>query len=155
MHSNLRAYTLVELLLIIALIGVLAVGVLVLINPSNALKKANDARRKSDLSQMQRLMELYYHDNGQYPAGSAVSFGNPFLPYSPSLPQDPVTTKRYAYITTGQEYYIYASLDLGSTDPQACFAGTANAGIVACPHAATANCGGICNYGVSSSNVTP
>jgi general secretion pathway protein G len=145
--ANQLGFTLVELLIVIALIAILATGVLALINPVGEMQKALDAKRKSDLAQLQRTLELYYHDYGQYPA--TLSFGSSWQPYSPKLPNDPDPSKNYAYKSSGQTYYMYASLDRGATDKQAC-----NAGAV-CINASGLNCGKVCNYGVSSPNVTP
>lgn len=43
---------------------------------SNARAKSRDARRKSDLSQLAKAAELYYHNNGVYPL-TAGHFSNP------------------------------------------------------------------------------
>jgi prepilin-type N-terminal cleavage/methylation domain-containing protein len=142
-----KGFTLIELMVVIGLIMILATVSIALINPVAQMQKALDAQRKSDLGQIMHSLELYYHDNGQYPA--ALVFGASWTPYAAKLPNDPKPPKVYAYRTTGQAYYLYVSLDLGATDPQAC-----NSGAV-CANAAGVSCGGVCNYGVSSSNVTP
>jgi prepilin-type N-terminal cleavage/methylation domain-containing protein len=140
-------FTLIELLVVIALIAILATSVMTLLNPVGEMQKALDSKRKSDLAQLQRTLELYYHDKGLYPP--ALNFGSPWQPYSPKLPNDPNPAKNYAYKSTGQTYYMYTSLDRGSKDKQTC-----NNGAV-CLNAGGLSCGGVCNYGVSSSNVTP
>lgn len=166
-----KGFTLIELILIISILGILSVGVLTALNPIAQIQKANDAKRKSDISQVQRALELYYQDNNAYPAstsdfkisinGSAVAWGSSWEPYINVLPQDPVSTNVYIYYSpvnsNGQTYYLYANLERGNQDPQVCNQGKAcasiKAGINGFP---TKNaCGGICNYGVSSSNVSP
>jgi general secretion pathway protein G len=142
-------FTLIELLVVILIIGILAVGTISLINPKEQIQKGLDARRKADLAQVQRALELYYHDNNQYPTSGTIVWGGTWQPYMGSVPDDPVSSKQYVYISTGQAYYLYASLDRASTDAQACNGGSA------CTNAGGANCGGVCNYGVSSPNVTP
>lgn len=62
-------FTLVELMVVIAVIGTLT-G-LVASNFVSAQAKARDARRKSDLTQIQRALELYYNDYGHYPDDSS------------------------------------------------------------------------------------
>lgn len=142
-----EGFTLVELVIVIALLSILVVGTLSLINPSAELQKALDSKRKTDLSHVQKALELYYHDNGAYP--NTLNLGSSWQPYSLKLPNDPRPPKKYTYKSTGQVYYLYASLDRGDKDPQACNNGNT------CLNAVGLDCGGICNYGVSSPNVTP
>lgn len=58
-------FTLIELLVVIAIIGILAS--VVLASLSQARNKAKDAKRISDMKQIQTALELYYNDNGRYP----------------------------------------------------------------------------------------
>ena len=65
-----RGFTLIELLVVIAIIGLLSTLAVVALN--NARQKARDARRVSDVKQIQTALELYYNDENGYPDGSAV-----------------------------------------------------------------------------------
>lgn len=67
-----RGFTLIELLVVIAIIGILSSVVLASLN--TARKKGRDARRISDMKQIQLALELYYDSssNGSYPVGSHV-----------------------------------------------------------------------------------
>ena len=60
-----RGFTLIELLVVIAIIGILSSVVLSSLN--SARGKARDAKRKSELKQLQTALELYYSDNSAYP----------------------------------------------------------------------------------------
>lgn len=51
----------------IAIIGILAVGVVALLNPKTQINKAQDAKRKSDLLQIKNALESYYNDHQAYP----------------------------------------------------------------------------------------
>lgn len=66
-----RGFTLIELLVVIAIIGLLSSVVLASLNTARG--KARDAKRLSDIHQIQLALELYYSTYGQYP--DAVSSG--------------------------------------------------------------------------------
>ncbi|MBI2195693.1 MAG: type II secretion system protein [Candidatus Levybacteria bacterium] len=60
-----KGFTLVELLIVIAIIGVLTT--LLMANFIGVRQRARDAQRKSDLRQIQSALELYRSDQGSYP----------------------------------------------------------------------------------------
>lgn len=165
---TLNGFTLIEVLITLALVGVMATGIIIAVNPLSQLQKAQDSKRKSDLSQVQKAVETYYQDNGKYPPstadfrikdldGDTVAWGSSWQPYMSVLPKDPTSSKKYVYVSTstdGQTYYLYANLDRGGNDSQACFS-TGAACSNAVNNGVTAECGGNCNYGVSSPNVSP
>jgi len=64
-----HGFTLVELLIVIAILGVLAS--LILANMSGARERARDAQRKSDLRQLQTALRMYFTDFGRNPASTA------------------------------------------------------------------------------------
>ena len=168
-------FTLVELIVVIAIVGIMSGMAITVLNPIAQLQKSADAKRKSDLSQISKALEAYYSDHGKYPstngsyelvvlpAGSndpiALSWGSAWEPYMDVLPKDAVVSQKYIYYTptTGsgafQSYYLYASLERGILDPQAC------TGAAGCPNVPSGvTCGtatDLCNYGVTSPNVSP
>ncbi len=65
MRSAKRGFTLIEILIVVAIIGILASVALVGLNPVQ--RKGRDARRISDLRQIQTSLELYFTKKGTYP----------------------------------------------------------------------------------------
>ena len=87
LKTNKRGFTLIELLVVIAIIGLLATIVLVSLN--NARNKANNAKIKSDLSQLMLAVEMYYADNASaYPttAQGLAALSPTYIHTIPSCP---------------------------------------------------------------------
>jgi prepilin-type N-terminal cleavage/methylation domain-containing protein len=73
-----RGFTLVELLIVIALIAVLSVAVLATINPIEQSNKARDAKVQNDAAEVLNAYERYYTSTTHYPwmdvvGGSALT----------------------------------------------------------------------------------
>jgi len=148
-----KSFTLIELLIVIIILGVLST--LITGNFFTSLKKGRDARRKADLEQIQRALEMYYEDKRSYPNFS-FTFGKKLCEtktdddcgsekvYMQKLPNDPINTNTYVYQSDGTYYQLFScienNLDQGPGVKQNGYSGT--------------NCGGcgLCKYGISSSN---
>ena len=71
---NKKGFTLIELLVVIAIIGLLSTLAVVSLN--NARQKSRDAKRVSDIKQIQTALELYFADQNAYPTEAvAVTLG--------------------------------------------------------------------------------
>lgn len=122
-----RGFTLIELLVVIAIIGILAS--IVLSSLSGAHAHARDAKRVSDLRNLQNALELYQVTNGSYPSTSGNWWGNcsgygshgitganGWIPnlaptFISSLPLDPKpipTGYCYLYKSNGVDYMLLA-----------------------------------------------
>lgn len=165
-----KGFTILEIVIILAILVILATIGIALMNPVVQINKANDGRRKGELATMGRILEDFLNDKGRYPRPSEICYdaGNyipesgtttchmcgsnaasPNLaPYLGTLPCDPQTPKsNYIYEVNDEDeptlYRIYSRLAITS-DPLISQLGCQN------------GCGpyGICqyNYGVSSSN---
>jgi len=62
-----NSFTLIELLIVIAILGILAAAVLVTVNPSKRAAQARDAQRKNDISAIANALIGYYALIGVYP----------------------------------------------------------------------------------------
>ena len=63
--QNKNGFTLIEILVVISIIGFIAANAMYAFN--NARLKARDARRLSDIKQIEKALKLYYDDKGYYP----------------------------------------------------------------------------------------
>ena len=103
MRSPQRAFTLIELMIVVAIIGVLAA--ILIPNFMHARAQAQSASCEGNLKMIATALEEYAVDhNGQYPSASgAVSvalFGGAGNPYVQNVPPDPAGGS-YVYITPG------------------------------------------------------
>jgi len=120
-----RGFTLIELLVVMAILGLLAtIG---LVSFRTAQLKGRDARRKHDLEQIQKALEMHFNDKGRYPtlaegipaAGSiwedtAVAGGAVYMRKRPKDPKE--IDYCYNSNATGDWHELYAKLE-NENDP--------------------------------------
>jgi prepilin-type N-terminal cleavage/methylation domain-containing protein len=108
-----KGFTLIEMLIVIAIIGILASIVLVGLGPVQ--KSARDARRISDLRQVQTALEICFTKAGQYPAaGNWASLGTALAAATcanvKTIPNDPRPTQSYEYgVNATRDAYVLAA----------------------------------------------
>lgn len=141
--SGAKGFSLLEILVVIAILGILAVTGIG--TYTSSLGKSQDARRKSDLSTISKALESYYNDKGSYPGDLSVTnlCASDTNCYLKTTPKDPNGTD-YCYVlgsTNGaaQSFQLYAKLER-TDDP--------NIGSYSA-------CSDTWTYGVASTNTTP
>ncbi len=143
-----RGFTLIELLVVIAIIGLLSSIVLVSVGPARA--KARDAKRQSDIRQINLAMEMCYDDAecggtgttwaGKYPVHAAgvntwTKIDNDNSPVYLIMPSDPTNSgdQVYKWIAGNEQYYcIYVKLEAPTTATWFC---ASNKGVAPKPYA--------------------
>ncbi|HMT19023.1 MAG TPA: type II secretion system protein [Candidatus Saccharibacteria bacterium] len=120
LQKNLQAgFTIIELLIVIAIIGILAT--LVLTNFQGAQAKGRDTVRKNDINSIYQKLEEYYNENGGYPDGNlsttvlagidaealndadgtAITYTGGFITSTTAPTLTPANTNEYIYAAYG------------------------------------------------------
>lgn len=116
-------FTLIELMVVIAIIAILS-GI-VLASLSSTRAKSRDSKRIGDISQLQLALELFYEACRQYPAtlSTGASNGCPtspsqvtlgtFIDPIPKDPKDPTYSYVYSVVpNTYSNYHLGATLEV-------------------------------------------
>jgi general secretion pathway protein G len=90
-----EGFTLIEIIIVFALIGIL-VG-LALPQYKTSLKKAREAVLKEDLFILRKLIDQYYTDKGKYPLSLRMLVEDGYLR---QIPIDPMTKSADAWVET-------------------------------------------------------
>jgi general secretion pathway protein G len=114
--STAKGFTLIEMLTVVAIIGILAsiTGV----SLSGARKQARDSERVTEVGQISLAVELYYNACRQYPAtlittaGTGCPTGITLGSFLQSIPTDP-NGSAYTYAVSGtfDEFVVRATLE--------------------------------------------
>lgn len=101
-----KGFTLIELLMVIAIIGFLVT--LATFSYGNVQAKARDSRRKQNLADIKKALQLYYDDNRTYPAtADNTTIGS----YLSPVPVDPKLDTGYIYSYSSGSYTLTACLE--------------------------------------------
>ncbi|MDD4409996.1 MAG: GBS Bsp-like repeat-containing protein [Candidatus Pacebacteria bacterium] len=113
-----RAFTLIELIIIIAVMGILVSFVIFSIN--GATSSAANAKRKSEVDTIYKALvakgtELSYPEGTfEINDSSPQEFKDFISQYLKTIPNDPVSTRSYLYTSNGSNFSVAAMLDDGS-----------------------------------------
>lgn len=112
---NRRGFTLLELLIVVAIVALLSS--LGAVTVSKQRKKANDARRRADIHELQVALEGYYTDHQRYP-DQLIFNGQPLTSvdgqtiYLGKVPRDPKNVNPYLYVYNATPSGQAASYDI-------------------------------------------
>ena len=111
-----RGFTLIELMVVIAIIGILSSIIVAGLN--GAREGARDAERISDINNIALALALYYSDNGYYPCTIYTNSCGALTPFTPiymsTVPTDPTATPAFYY------YSAYPLIDDPINDSTNC-----------------------------------
>lgn len=109
-RQGVYGFTLIELLVVVAVIGILAS--VILVGVASFRGKGRDARRVSDIRQLQNGLELYFTSNGSYPADLATLEAAGATIGINQWPRDPSdSAKMYGFCVSGNRYTLGAALE--------------------------------------------
>lgn len=105
-----RGFTLIEMLIVLAIIGILSS--IVIASTISGRATARDARRQSDLKEIQIGLALYFDVNRVYPSDLNSLVSGKFIA---SLPTDPQSSNNYEYgiLNSAKSYCLGATLEGG------------------------------------------
>ena len=110
-RAGIQSFTLVELLIVIAILAVLAAAVVLVLNPAELLAQARDAERASDIAAIDKAVKMFELDN------PITSQGDPNTLYT-SLPDANSGCSSYALPTlpSGWQYHCVPVATLRNVD---------------------------------------
>ena len=115
---NQKGFSLIEILIVIAIIGILAS--ILLANARLVRQRSRDARRIVDIGEIQKALAVYFDANGSFPVGDdAVGLDQLQVGgFMPVVPIDPTTRNSYRYtevptdcLTGCTNYHLGANLE--------------------------------------------
>ncbi|MBI4094456.1 MAG: type II secretion system protein [Candidatus Liptonbacteria bacterium] len=122
MKKRASGFTLIEILIVVAVIGILASVVLVGLGPVQ--RQGRDTRRIADLRSVQTALELFFNKNGEYPGANDAAFTWDDLEDAivsggigvNRIPNDPRAGAgvQYEYGSDGTSYVLKATLEDGN-----------------------------------------
>jgi prepilin-type N-terminal cleavage/methylation domain-containing protein len=106
-------FTLVELLIVIAILAVLAAAVVIVLNPAELLAQARDSQRITDLKTLKDSVDIFIVDN---PSTSLGTANRVYISLPDTASNCPNLTASLPALPTGWEYVCATTANLRNTD---------------------------------------
>ena len=109
-----KGFSLIELLIVIAIISILVTILLIVVNPISVIQQTEDAKRRTELNQFKTALQLYFNDHNDYPGSeTALVTGG----YTRALPESFTEFPPKAhYGSSVTDYDASVELDQPSSD---------------------------------------
>ncbi len=104
-----KAFTLIELLIVIAIIAILA-GIIITAT-TGATKKARDSKRVADIQMLQTALVQYEADNGKYPSSLQDLVNGGYISAIPVDPEDKTQVHENTATSSGLIYVVNSDQD--------------------------------------------
>lgn len=144
MNINKRfGFTLVELLVVMSIMGILTV--VLASSFVNSQERSRDAARKANLKSLSDALNMYYADNGKYPA--EITFGDEFkdknIIYMKKLPLEKSNKRKpfiYKVSTDEKSFKLFSNLEnKEDSDCMSCLSSEYNINDIGCCYAITSS----------------
>ena len=110
-NRNRKAFTLMELLVVISMIGILTT--VSLVGLGSYRTRGRDAQRIADINSIAVALQNYYADNHQYPNTlNALTTPKAYLTSVPSDPKPGNPPYNYTSVAPFSSYTLYATLEI-------------------------------------------
>lgn len=103
-----KGFTLIELLIVIAIIGILAGGLLVAIDPAEKIRLSNDTRSINAVAETGNKVEQWavQYNDGVYPAGFGAASAIAGNPAAPAAPVAPTSAYTFTYTLASNSFTV-------------------------------------------------
>jgi prepilin-type N-terminal cleavage/methylation domain-containing protein len=95
-----KGFTLVELLIVIAILAVLAAAVVIVLNPAELLAQARDSQRVNDLDTLKNALAIYISQTPTIDLGACASGAGGRCTFDPGALEGPFSTTTCSTIST-------------------------------------------------------
>lgn len=104
-------FSLVEILIVMAILVFLTLGLIMILNPILLVNKAGDSDRKSDLNKLRTVFEEYLNDKGSYPSHGKLTEWNTASNCKKEISELKNYIDKWPCDPTGKPYIILANDD--------------------------------------------